>query len=145
MKSQISTEYLMILGLIFIFIIPFFYYSIQESSLNIRINTASDAVITIAKAADSAYALGNGSLDTITVNLPSGIDSFQIINKEIVMKLKKKNITSDIIALSKVPVTCIYSTPPTCSNLPITEGIKYLRIECCTLINNTLTVNILGG
>ena len=135
----------MILGLIFIFIIPFFYYSIQESSLNIRINTASDAVITIAKAADSAYALGNGSLDTITVNLPSGIDSFQIINKEIVMKLKKGSITSDIIALSKVPVTCTYSTPPTCSNLPITKGIKYLKIECCTLINNTLTVNILGG
>lgn len=145
MKAQISTEYLIILGLIFIFIIPFFYYSVQESSLNIRINGASDTVVTIAKAADSAYALCNGSLDTIVVNLPSGIDSFQIINKEIVMKLKKGSITSDIIALSKVPVTCTYSTSPTCSDLPTSKGIKYLKIECCTLINNTLTVNILGG
>ena len=146
MKSQISTEYLLILGLIFIFIIPLFYYSMQEASLSIRINQASDAVVTIAKTADSLYALGNGSKDKLILNLPKGINSFQISNKEIIMKLNHKNATSDIIAISRVPVTCTYATQPTCNQytLPITEGINEVQVECCTLINNVFFVKI-GG
>ena len=101
MKAQAAIEYTMLIGAALIIIIPISYYAIQESTRNIQMNQASNAVNTLAKAADSVYALGPGSQKYIEINLPGGITEIKIQNNEILLKIYIFGGESEIFAETK--------------------------------------------
>src|SRR3989344_3618682 len=72
MHSQISIEYIAIVGLILFLTIPLLYYSTQRSS---EIDTAINS---IKSTADKVLSLGLGTKDYTWVNLPTGVQSFQV-------------------------------------------------------------------
>jgi uncharacterized protein (UPF0333 family) len=82
-KGQAGTEYLMIAGFLVIIIGIAFLYSSTTLSNSVDDSKTRTAVNSIAKAIDQVYALGPGSKISVTVDLPSGIQS-QIVENQLV-------------------------------------------------------------
>ena len=87
MKSQISLEYLLLVGLLLAVLSPIFYYSFSTSTQTIKMNQASNLVKKIANTADTLYALGPNSQDTIEIIVPGGVENITIDNKEVLLAI----------------------------------------------------------
>ena len=103
-RSQVSVEYILIVGIALIILLTFFYYAINRSNVTVRLNQASDAVTTLAKTADTVYSLGPGSKDYAYITLPYGIESILINGSRILLKLRVFSSVSDIYSDSKAVV-----------------------------------------
>ena len=113
-------EYVMVLGILFVILIPFIYYSMSESITTIQMYKADDAVNSLAEAADAVYGLGPGTKKIVRIELPGGVKSTSISDHEIVLKLSISGGTSDIFATTKAEVT---------GNFPPSKGYHTLRVE----------------
>lgn len=100
-KSQASVEYLMIIGLVLIVVIPLFYYAFSQSNINVKINQADDAVNTLAKAADTVYALGPGSKKYVWITIPNGGVGSAVTNNTIMLQLSVFGGISDFHTSTK--------------------------------------------
>ena len=78
MHSQISIEYIAIVGLILFLTIPLLYYSTQRSNEDIRSSEIDTAINSIKSTADKVFSLGLGTKDYTWVKLPTGVQSFQV-------------------------------------------------------------------
>ena len=119
-RGQTSIEYLILIGFILIALIPIFYYALSESSNTVRLNEAEDSVNTLAKAADSVYALGPGTKNYVWVNFPGGIDSISFSDKRVLIKLNIFGGLSDIYVESKAELT---------GSISITQGGHRIKVE----------------
>lgn len=76
-KGQISVEYLLLIGLLLLIIVPLIYYGIREANANAAMASAEDVVKSLSVAADEVYALGSGSKKFVDVYMPKGVtDSY---------------------------------------------------------------------
>ncbi len=88
MKAQAATEYIILLGLILVTLIPIVAYTSYKTTSTIRINQAEDTVQLIAKTADNLYTLGPGNQEYISFNIPSGTNWLKIQNnRDVVLNL----------------------------------------------------------
>ncbi len=117
MKGQIATEYIIIVGIVLLALIPIFYYAISESNRSTRINQANYVVNTLASRAESVYALGQGSRDYVYVNIPTGVKSYSLGNGTISLSFYS---LGDVLAVTKANVTGI---------IPVVAGTYRLSIE----------------
>ncbi|MEK6933125.1 MAG: hypothetical protein AABW56_05030 [Nanoarchaeota archaeon] len=118
MKAQIATEYLFVLGIILVILIPILYYATSESTNAINLNDAQDTAQTLAKTADYVYSLGPGTSNKIIVNMPPGIKNVTISGKEITLKTSKYG---DVIGVSKANLT---------GNISSFQGIHEVIVKC---------------
>lgn len=128
-RGQIATEYLILIGIALLAIIPIFYYSLSSSSQTVRLNEAEDFVNSIAKTADRVYALGPGSQDYIQVSVPGNIESITFDRNEVILKIYIHEKISDVFAISKTNLTGSVST---------SSGSKHVYVK--TLSNGTVEV-----
>ena len=112
MKAQAALEYVFLIGAVLLIIISISYYATQESTRTIQMNQANDAVNTLAKAADSVYALGPGSQKYIEINMPSGVDTISISDHEILFKVYIFGSKADIFAETKAELDPTSSISP---------------------------------
>lgn len=119
-KSQVSLEYLLVTGLIFVLIIPIFYYSLRESTEQIRFNQAESAVITLARTADSVYTLGPGSRDYVEIMIPPGVAGYVINDTEVSLIMERAGSNSEISYFSQAMLT---------GSLPTTAGTYTIPVE----------------
>lgn len=99
-KSQAASEYIVLIGILLVLLIPIFYYTLKTSNENIRANQANDAVISIAKAADTVYTLGPGNRKYTWVTIPSGA-KMAISGNTILIKLSLRGSQSGISQTAK--------------------------------------------
>jgi len=125
MKAQVSTEYLVIIGVILVVLIPLFYYAIHEANDNIRINEAGDVVNTLAQKADTVYALGKGTRDYAWVTIPTGIKNTIVSNTTLQLSFSS---LGDVTAYTRVNVS---------GNIPSTPGTYRIVIEA---LDNTVFI-----
>lgn len=118
--SQVSIEYLMVAGVILVVMIPIFYYSVSESSSQIRMNQAEDAVNSLAKAADSVYALGPGSREYVTITIPSGVTGSYINGSEIALMMQTGGANADILVNAQATMI---------GNIPLDIGTHQVPVE----------------
>ena len=122
-KSQISFEYMMVVGMMAIIIIPLvlIYYSYSSSSSS---STSTSQALLIARkivdSSESVYYLGKPSFTTLTINFPENIDSINLSSKEVTFKIKTKDGVSDIVAISTINIT---------GNLPKSAGVHVLTVR----------------
>ncbi|MFO8016012.1 MAG: hypothetical protein R6U32_02825 [Candidatus Woesearchaeota archaeon] len=116
-KGQASMEYLMVVGLVLVVMIPVFYYAVTESGTQVRLNQADDAVNSIAKTADSVYALGPGSRDHVRISVPAGVSGSYVNNSKVGLRL---DTGEDIMAFSRAPLT---------GKIPKGQGIYHVPVE----------------
>ena len=119
-RGQSSFEYIIIVGVLLIIIIPFFYYAFSESNSNIKLNQADDAVKAIAGAADSVYSLGPGSKQFVYITIPDGVTSTSVTSKTVQLQISIFGGTSDIYATTKANLT---------GSLPASKGTYRLSLE----------------
>ncbi len=119
-KAQASTEYIMIIGMVLVITIPLFYYAMRESNVNIKLNNAEDAVNTLARAADVVYSIGPGTTKYVWVNMPKGVESYSLDEKNVLIQVSIFGSVSDIHASTKVDLI---------GDIPISPGRHKIRVE----------------
>ena len=128
-KAQASFEYIMLVGIVFFFVVFILYYTLIESNQTIKMNMANDAVTKVAKTADMVYALGPGSQDYIQIEMPNGVQSTNLSNKKISLKIKIFSSVSDVFDETKANIT---------GTLPTKGGIQHISVK----VLNNYTVQI---
>ncbi|MBI2208848.1 hypothetical protein HYU50_05115 [Candidatus Woesearchaeota archaeon] len=123
-KSQISVEYMVIIGFVTLITIPLIliYHSfVQDSSNEITSTQTQQIAQKIIDAAKSVYYLGEPSQTTLKVNMPDNVVSADLsAGYEVVFKVKTNSGTSDIVQNSPVNIT---------GSLPTAEGLYTITIK----------------
>ena len=119
-KGQSSIEYVIIVGLILVALIPLFIYSINKVNSEIKINQADDAVTSVANAANIVYSLGPGTKRFVQITIPSGVVSSLVNGTIVQLLLHIYGSTSDFYATTIVPVS---------GTLPTEKGTYTMALE----------------
>ncbi len=123
LKSQVSVEYMLIMGFAALMTTPLlliYYTYTSDSSDTVATSQALQIARNIADASDSVYYLGKPSQTTLKLNFPDGIYSTNLSSKEVVLRVKTKNGITDIVQISSVNMS---------GNLPTTKGIHIITIK----------------
>ena len=114
MKTQVSVEYLIIVGIALLLLTPMILYAtslLSSSKKELRINLAEDTVKSLAEAADWVYSLGPPSRMELTIYVPEKVNETLIEDHTILMKLE--DYPSPISTSTKANVT---------GNIPVENG-----------------------
>lgn len=116
MKAQAATEYLVLIGIILVVLIPIIYYATQQYTSALNLNDAQDAVNTLSKTADYVYSLGPGTRSIALITIPTGVHNTRVIGREFII-----NLTSygEISAISKANLTCSFPSTSGTHNVPV--------------------------
>jgi len=119
-KSQATIEYLFILGLGIILILPISVYFFSDFADSNKTNLAEDAVMTVGKTADVVYSLGPGNIRTVQIIIPRGISGQLIRGDEIILYYSKDGKASESFYKTRVNVS---------GNMPMIEGRYDVRLS----------------
>ncbi len=135
MKGQSAVEYMMILGMVLLMLIPLAAYTWNQSDQATKSRQAEIAVGTIAAAADSLWAQGPGAKTTINVLFPNGYDSTKslLANRTIVLRFSSSAGDQDAVAITKANIT---------GSLPSSSGYRQLILEA---VGSAVNVTVVGG
>lgn len=107
-RGQVSLEYIIVMGFIFLMIIPLLVLFTTESN-NIRdeinIHQAQNVARKISASAESVYYYGYPSKTTIKAYMPQNVQAITIENNEVVIKLSTGNGDLDIVEYTPVNIT----------------------------------------
>ena len=123
LKSQVSVEYMFIMGFATLMIIPLLliYYTYSaETTDSVATSQALQIARKIVDSSESVYYLGKPSQTTLKVNFPDKIYSTNLSSKEVVFKIKTKNGITDIVQVSSVNMS---------GSLPTTQGIHIITVK----------------
>ena len=121
-KSQISVEYMLVIGFATLMTIPLlliYYTYSSDSSDSVAASQALQIARNIVDSSESVYYLGKPSQTTIKLNFPDRIQLINISGREVVFKMKTKNGVTDVVQVSAVNIS---------GNLPKSQGIHVLTI-----------------
>ena len=112
-KSQISVEYLVIVGLALAIIIPtsFLFYKYSQTSneeaIRSQINKIGNSILTTS---ESVYGLGEGSVNTIELIYPKNIRDIEILNsEELIIRYELNSGISEDVFFSKIRISGNYT------------------------------------
>ena len=123
LKSQVSVEYLFIIGFAALLTLPLlliYYTYTSDSSDSVATNQAMQVARKIVDASESVYYLGKPSQTTLRLSFPDGIISTDLSNYEVVLKVKIKNGIADIVQVSSVNMS---------GSLPISQGLHSITVK----------------
>lgn len=123
LKSQVSVEYMMIMGFATLMTLPLlviYYIYTSNSSESVAAGQALQVARKIVDASESVYYLGSPSQTTLKLNFPDRIYSTNLSNKELVFKIKTRNGVTDIVQVSAVNMS---------GSLPVTQGLHIVTVS----------------
>jgi hypothetical protein len=122
-KSQVSVEYMLIIGFVTLITIPLIiiYQSFSQES-STEINSAQIQQITkkIVDSSESVYYLGEPSQTVLKVNIPENVVLANLSNNEIVFRIRTQSGQADIVRSSPVNIS---------GSLPTSKGTYTLTIK----------------
>ncbi|MBI2140371.1 hypothetical protein HYU14_05585 [Candidatus Woesearchaeota archaeon] len=119
-RGQVASEYIILLGIVFVITIPLLYYVFRESAVTVQLNQADETINALVKAADNVYAFGPGTKKYLWVNVPGGIRSSLLDNKTIQYQIEIFGGISDVFGLTQGDVR---------GTLPLGEGQHRIAVE----------------
>lgn len=123
MKSQVSVEYMLIMGFAALMTLPLLliYYTYSaDTSDSVATSQAMQIARKIVDASETVYYLGKPSQTTLKLNFPDNIASTNLSNKEVVFKVKIKNGVTDVVQVSSVNMS---------GTLPTSQGIHIITVK----------------
>ncbi|MBI2559214.1 hypothetical protein HYW20_07880 [Candidatus Woesearchaeota archaeon] len=123
LKSQVSVEYMFIMGFATLMAIPLlliYYTYTSDSSDSVATGQALQIARKIVDSSESVYYLGKPSQTTLKLNFPENIYSTSLENYEVLFKIRTQNGITDIVQVSAVNIS---------GSLPITQGIHIVTIK----------------
>lgn len=94
-KSQAGIEYIMLVGILLIFLIPVIHFSVSDANVQIKINQLDNTARRLAKATNSVYAIGPGAQQVVVVTVPRGVTFMNATGKEVLYQTTLFGQTSD--------------------------------------------------
>ena len=122
-KAQVSVEYMFIMGFATLITIPLLliYYSyISDSSDAVAAGQAQEIARSLVDSSESVYYLGKPSQTTLKLNFPGNIQSTNLSNREVLLKIKTQSGVTDILQVSSVNLS---------GSLPATQGIHIITVK----------------
>lgn len=123
MKSQVSVEYMLIMGFATLMTIPLlliYYTYTSDSSDSVATSQALQIARRIVDASESVYYLGKPSQTTLKFNFPINIKSAKLENYEVIFNISTTHGIAEIVQVSSVNMT---------GNLPTTQGIHIITVK----------------
>ncbi|MBS3150717.1 hypothetical protein J4425_02855 [Candidatus Woesearchaeota archaeon] len=109
MKAQSAMEYVAIVGIVMIIMVPAAYLYVRysgdssDSVVNAKIDSIGNEIIS---SAEQVYSYGEESQKTIELSFPNGIEKVEFINNEIIFHtINSKGNTNEIAKVSNVNLT----------------------------------------
>ncbi|MEM0465877.1 MAG: hypothetical protein QXW97_04235 [Candidatus Pacearchaeota archaeon] len=130
--SQVSIEYLVIIGFVSIILIAIlgiaFFYSngIKDRIKITQVNNFANKIIS---SSESVYYYGEPSKTTISVYLPEGVENIEINNNEIIISTRISSGLEKTSFKSNVPLTGSISKSSGIKNIVITAEQNKTRIN----------------
>ena len=124
-KGQVSIEFLIIVGIAMLMIIPLtLVYFKQSETLNTDIaGTQADKIASeIRDAADEVYYLGPPSKKTITVYMPQEVTAISFYESSIIFNLSTASGHTELVKWSAANFSAS-------SSLEATHGIRHITVE----------------
>lgn len=101
-KAQAALEYMMIIGIAMLILVPIILYSYQQNETAMRINQAKLAATQISASAGSLYAQGPGAKTTLDIFLPAGYSAQSYASGNIVnIKVYTPAGSNDVIEITR--------------------------------------------
>lgn len=119
-RGQASVEYVIIVGVILVALIPLFFYSLNKVNQEIKISEADDTVNSVANAADIVYSLGTGTRKYIQITIPSGVVESVVNGTLVMLKVNVYGSVSDFYA-DTIPIIS--------GTLPMEKGTYTIVLE----------------
>ena len=122
-KSQVSVEYMFVMGFAALMTIPLlliYYTYTADSADSVASGQAMQIARKIVDSAESVYYLGKPSQTTLKLNFPDKIESTNLSNREVVFRMATQAGITDIVQISSVNLS---------GSLPTTEGIHIVTIK----------------
>jgi len=122
LKSQVSVEYMLVMGFAALMTVPLlliYYTYSSDSSESVATSQALQIARRIVDASESVYYLGSPSQTTLKLNFPDRISSINLSNKELVFKIKTRNGITDIVQVSAVNMS---------GSLPTSQGVHIVTV-----------------
>ena len=132
MKSQVSVEYMLIIGFVTVITIPLiiiYYTFTQESGDEITSVQIVQVAKKIVDAAETVYYLGEPSQTTLKVNIPGNVILATLSNKEVVFKIKTKSGVVDIVQSSSVNITGSLPTNKSTYTITVKSISNYVEVS----------------
>ncbi len=118
--GQASVEYVILVGILLVILIPLFYYAFTTSSEKVKLSQAESTVYSLATAADEVYALSPGTKKYVWISIPGGIESSVLNGSEITLRVHTSGGGSDYTAFSKSIIV---------GNIPTEKGVYRIPVE----------------
>lgn len=122
-KSQISMEYLIVVGFVtFIIVGVLVIASVYSGAIRdkIKMTQLSDFANKITSTAEYVFYAGQPSKATIVLYLPEGVSSIEITANSIIFKIDTSSGVNTIGFLSKVPLT---------GSIGSSQGLKRIQVQ----------------
>ena len=123
MRAQVAFEYMVIVGMVMLFLIPMWIYisGVQQgASSQISISYAENAVNKIVSHADLVNSQGPPAKITSTLYIPPGVQEINFVDTTVHLRLLTSDGQMDILGVANVNIT---------GTLPTREGNYQLRVE----------------
>jgi len=143
MRAQATFEYLVVLGLILVILLPavyIFYNRSQTTSDQISLERLSQMGNDIVSGVAYVYPFGSGSKTTLTFNAPVGVSNITVhgdpslsTGYEFVINLQVEGVNQSLVYFSRYPMfigNCS-TVMPLPSNFIITPGQKIFQVISC--------------
>ena len=123
LKSQVSVEYMLVMGFAALLTIPLLliYHTYSADSTDaVATGQALQISRKIIDASESVYYLGKPSQTTLKLNFPDGIHSTNVSGREVVFKVKTQAGVTEVVQVSSVNMS---------GALPTSAGIHVVTIK----------------
>ena len=122
-RSQVSMEYMLIMGFVVLLTIPLLaiYYTYTADSTDaVAVSQALQIARKVVDASESVYYIGKPSQTTLKINFPSNIASTNLSGREVLLKVKTQSGITDVVQVSSVNMT---------GSLPTSPGIHIVTVK----------------
>lgn len=122
-KLQAAFEYLVIVSIVLVFMIPIWAYvtsTQRDTSIELALTYAKNTANQIADASNLVYSQGPPAKVKINVYIPYGVDNITILNNTIRFRLNVDSGITDIFA---------FSTAQLNGTLPKKQGYYWIEVE----------------
>lgn len=133
MRAQVAFEYMMIVAILLAFLAPIWIYmsGVQsQTSSQLALSYAKNAVQKVADAADLVYSQGSSAKLRVSVYIPSGVEGSTILNHTVRLRVRTGPDVSDVFATSKAVVN---------GSLPTTSGNYWVTVEA---VGNQVQISV---
>lgn len=101
-KSQFAMEYMFLLGVLLLVLLPVAYYSLRTMNYELKSNQAAESIKALGKTSDTVYSLGPGNKKFVQISIPSG--EMAIGQNEILFKVTLFGERADVFEATSAPL-----------------------------------------